>query len=190
MDLISTGTWCELETRGASLLLDGCGIGISIYDQLRAKGRGDVHAIIVSERAKDPERFYNLRAELFYNLKVMFEKGLIDLSQLDQETYQKLKGQLSTIKFSFRAGRMLLESKEDLRKRGLPSPDLADSLALSFAREGTCTWSGPLVLGESVAASMIGRSWESSPDPEPERASPGVGLMQGDASGMPPDGIW
>jgi phage terminase large subunit len=29
-------------------------------------------------------------------------------------------------------GRTKLEAKEDLRKRGLPSPDLADSLAVTF----------------------------------------------------------
>jgi len=167
MDLISTGTWCELETQGQTLLLDGCGIGISIYDQLKAKGRGDVHAIIVSERARDPERFYNLRCELFYNLKVRFEKGLIDLSQLDQETYQKLKQQLSTLKFSFRAGRMLLGSKEDLKRRGLPSPDLADSLALSFARENSGQWFTPIAF-ESETGRLLHTSWEDHGPVEPD----------------------
>jgi hypothetical protein len=34
------------------------------------------------------------------------------------------------------AGKLLLESKADLRKRGLQSPDLADAIALCFSEDG------------------------------------------------------
>jgi hypothetical protein len=34
------------------------------------------------------------------------------------------------------AGRLLMESKQDMRKRGVPSPDEADAVALCFSEPG------------------------------------------------------
>jgi len=43
--------------------------------------------------------------------------------------------QLSNIKYKLNSqGRIQVESKEDMRKRGVESPDLADSLMLAFAQ--------------------------------------------------------
>ncbi len=45
-----------------------------------------------------------------------------------------LKRDLCAPTYAFNsANRMLLERKEEMKKRGLPSPDLADALALTFA---------------------------------------------------------
>jgi hypothetical protein len=45
-----------------------------------------------------------------------------------------LKTDLCTPTYSFNAAnKMVLESKDDIRKRGLRSPDVSDALALTFA---------------------------------------------------------
>ena len=41
--------------------------------------------------------------------------------------------ELSALRYTFNSsGKMLMESKDDIRKRGLPSPDKADALMLAF----------------------------------------------------------
>lgn len=49
----------------------------------------------------------------------------------DRELFEDLTGPLTVPRFD---GRVALESKEDMRKRGLRSPNKGDALALSFAR--------------------------------------------------------
>jgi hypothetical protein len=46
---------------------------------------------------------------------------------------EELAGQLSAPKYKFdSAGRIVIESKEDMKKRGVDSPDRADALCLTF----------------------------------------------------------
>jgi phage terminase large subunit len=46
----------------------------------------------------------------------------------------QLEAQLTSVEYKHDANNaLLLEKKEDMKKRGLPSPDKADALALTFA---------------------------------------------------------
>lgn len=45
----------------------------------------------------------------------------------------ELSTDLTALQYLFRGGEMLMESKDDAKKRGIKSPDRADSLALTFA---------------------------------------------------------
>jgi hypothetical protein len=58
------------------------------------------------------------------------EQGEIDIDPDDD----KLAAQLGSIKWGIDSrGRIKIESKDDMRKRGLPSPDRADAMAIAFA---------------------------------------------------------
>jgi hypothetical protein len=82
----------------------------------------------VGQKATDTERFFNLRAEIFWGLRERFRDG--DISVPDD---QELIGQLSNIKYKFDSrGRTRIESKDEMQKRGLKSPDKADAVALAF----------------------------------------------------------
>ena len=68
----------------------------------------------------DKERFVNARAEDYWTLRERFEQGEIDIDPHDD----KLAAQLGSIKWGIDSrGRIKIESKDDMRKRGLPSPD-------------------------------------------------------------------
>ena len=97
------------------------------------------------------ESYANLRAELWALMKNWLSAKECRLPNDDE-----LKAALVSPKYSFQSnGKMLLESKESMRKRGLPSPDKADALALTFAsnaitaRHGSAyrTWSKPVRRG-------------------------------------------
>jgi hypothetical protein len=46
-----------------------------------------------------------------------------------------LAAQLGSLKWAIDArGRIKIESKDDMRKRGMPSPDRADTTAMAFSR--------------------------------------------------------
>jgi hypothetical protein len=57
-------------------------------------------------------------------------------------------------------GRIKIESKDDLRKRGLSSPDRADAMAIAFAGEADAA---PMNVeshaGESITGDLMTKAW-------------------------------
>lgn len=116
---------------GAPALIDVVGLGAGVYDRCAEWGL-NVVPFSASERAYNPIRFGNRRAEVYWEFKEDLEKGIIDLPEKGQD--DDLYAQLSAVKWYIRNGRIWIESKDDLRKRGLPSPDRADAVVMSAAR--------------------------------------------------------
>jgi hypothetical protein len=107
--------------------VDGVGVGGGVVDQLVAEGH-DVVDMQAGAGAGDPERFLNARAEWYWGLRERFEAGAVDLDPDDDE----LAAQLGAIRYRFTPrGQVVIESKDDLRKRGMPSPDRADAIMLT-----------------------------------------------------------
>jgi hypothetical protein len=88
----------------------------------------------VSEKSRHPERFANLKAEPYWGLRECFEKGEVGGLKDEQAI-----SQLATIRYSYNPrGQLLIESKEDARKRGIKSPDRAEAMMLAYAgRQGS-----------------------------------------------------
>lgn len=107
--------------------VDVVGIGAGVADNLRG---WDYNAIdyVAQERAWSPEKHINRRTESWFNVREKFRKNEIVIP--DDET---LIGQLTAPKYKFDlSGRYVLESKDDMKKRGLSSPDRADVVAMLF----------------------------------------------------------
>ncbi|MCH7642193.1 MAG: hypothetical protein IIC30_02840 [Chloroflexi bacterium] len=125
--------------RPVAVRVDAIGIGAGVVDRLRELGVAGIAGINVSERARNPEQFLNLRAELFDGLRQRFQEGRIRIPD-DPD----LIAELSSLRYSFSSsGQVRLESKDDLRGRGIASPDRADALMLAFAgirRPGFKAW--------------------------------------------------
>lgn len=110
-----------------SFNVDVIGVGGGVVDRLKEQ-KANVSGINVAEKARNSEKFANLRAEVWWGLRERFKDG--DISIPDDE---ELIAQLSTIKYKFNSrGQVLVESKDDMKKRGLSSPDKADALGLAF----------------------------------------------------------
>lgn len=107
--------------------VDGVGVGGGVVDQLVEQGY-DVVDMQAGAAAVDGEHFLNARAEWYWALRERFEAGDMDLDPDDDD----LAGQLGSIRYKFTArGQIQIESKDDMRKRKLPSPDRADGLMLT-----------------------------------------------------------
>jgi phage terminase large subunit len=135
-DTMQTAGWVASEIREAKekpsiIFVDSIGIGSGVADRLRELGF-NVYDVQVSERAAESERFVNLRAELWFRFKEWLENGAGCIPD-DEE----LIAQASGIKYSFHSsGKFVVERKEDMKKRGLPSPDRADAVILTFCEGG------------------------------------------------------
>jgi hypothetical protein len=115
--------------RPAKVCIDCIGIGAGIVDRLLEIGYGVVEGVNVARSANDKDKFKNLRAELWHDMREWLAQELpVQVPDSDQ-----LLGDLTSLGYKFdSSGRLQIESKDELRKRGMPSPDCADSLALTF----------------------------------------------------------
>lgn len=110
--------------------VDGVGVGGGVVDRLVEQGHNVVD-MQAGASAIDSEHFANARAEWFWGLRERFEAGDADIDPDDDE----LAAQLGSLKYKYTSrGQVLIESKDDIRKRKLPSPDKADAIMLAAAR--------------------------------------------------------
>ncbi|MEH6633500.1 MAG: terminase [Halopseudomonas aestusnigri] len=120
--------------RPDGVLVDGVGVGGGVVDRLQQLGH-DVIDVNAGSRAQDHKTYLNKRAEMWGKMREWLKGG--DIPTDDQE----LETDLTAIEYGFDAkNRLQLEKKEDMKKRGLHSPDVADALALTFA-EDIVKWS-------------------------------------------------
>ena len=129
-----------------AVFVDQGGIGAGVVDRLRQLGH-QVVGVDFGGRAGDA-RMENKRAEMWWTMAEWIREG----GCLPDDTV--LAGELTapTYTYANKRGRLQLESKDDLRQRGLPSPDIADALALTFALPVAMPATGIHALGERRAA--------------------------------------
>ncbi len=106
--------------------IDDTGVGGGVTDILTNEGL-PVEPFNFGASPIDDRMFDNLCTEIYWNLRED-----IRLQKISLPDDKELVNQLCSRKFLFtRKGKYRLESKEDMRKRGLPSPDKADALAIA-----------------------------------------------------------
>ena len=108
--------------------VDSAGIGYGMAQHLKDFGF-PIREVNVGSAPKNKERFANLKAELYLGFLERARAG--DLAGLTDE---KTIAQLANIRYELNSrGQVVIEKKEDARKRGVKSPDRADAIILAFA---------------------------------------------------------
>lgn len=96
--------------------------------------KAPVRAVQVLETESQP---YRLRDYLWLEMSKWFREEEPSFAGLDSDIAQDLAGELASVRFSIdSSGRTVIESKDQMKKRGLRSCDLADSLATTFYTSG------------------------------------------------------
>lgn len=123
------------------IVVDIIGVGASVYDILRLPGcpcRTAVRGCNVAESAAISELDYRLRDELWFRGRAWFAQ--LDCSIMDDPNppkmalIEKMIAELTGPTYDFTVlGKRIVESKADLKKRGMPSPNLADAFLMSLA---------------------------------------------------------
>lgn len=119
---------CSEMDRPSEILVDVIGLGAGVVDRLREMGL-PVRGLNVAEAAPTQGRYLRLRDELWFRAREWL--AAMDCSLPKDDT---LIAELIAPKFSISSsGKLAVERKDDLKKRGRPSPDLADAFIHTFA---------------------------------------------------------
>jgi hypothetical protein len=122
------GRYCEDQVPVAAMFVDSA-FGAPYVERLRAMGYRNVFEVRFG--APSPDSHYaNMRAFMWAKLKDWLRSGVIDAA--DQRLEADLAGPGYRLNLQ---DKLVLESKEDMAKRGVASPDDADALALTFAMQ-------------------------------------------------------
>jgi hypothetical protein len=107
--------------------VDCIGLGAGIVDRMHEMGFDCVEGVNVARTANEKEHFINLRAELWADMKdFLMNEMLVQIPDDDE-----LHGELCSLGYKYNSnGQLKIESKDDLRARGMKSPDGADAMAL------------------------------------------------------------
>ncbi len=117
------------------LSVDIIGLGSGVYDRLDELGY-DVIGVNVGSSPTDDEakeKFYNLRAEVFWNLRTLFKPNREGKSEISIPDDKELIQELQAITYKFSSEKKIrIESKDEIKKKIGRSPDKADALSLAF----------------------------------------------------------
>lgn len=114
----------RLGLRPEEISADGDGLGAPMLDRLAEMG-WPLRRLRNGTQASEPKAYFNFGAETWFAGADRIKRREVILADLDDETRAQLLGRRMSVD---QQGRLKCESKEDMRKRGLTSPDRADSL--------------------------------------------------------------
>jgi len=115
------------------LYVDKVGIGKPVYDRLLEipdmyDNEGSiVIGVIAGEKATDEENFFNKRAEMFWR-----QREWMSSAHLEGEGWLDLLD----VRYKVQSDKKVkMKTKKEMMKEGIDSPDVADSLSLTFYEE-------------------------------------------------------
>lgn len=113
----------------ARVFVDVGGLGAGVVDRLKELGYEQVEGVNAGEKALEDDKYTNRRAEMWGTMRDWLKETPCRIPDSDS-----LHGDLIGPSYKFDSNsRLVIEKKEDMKKRGLASPDEADALALTFA---------------------------------------------------------
>lgn len=117
------------EFKPDATFIDGGGVGGGVVDRLKQLGYNVVD-VNFGAAARDSNKYANKRAEMWGLCRDALKAGL----ELPDDS--ELCDELIAVEYGFTPKQqILLEKKEDMKKRGLSSPDCADALVLHWAEQ-------------------------------------------------------
>lgn len=140
--------------RDVVIKVDDDGVGGGVTDQLEEVFQTEMFPFSIrvipignGRTAEDSEHYENRGTEIWASVRDWLTENLSQYIQGVEATVQfpddeELISQLTSRKYKMTSkGRIMLERKEEMKKRGLDSPDRADAVALAFATEKDMSWS-------------------------------------------------
>lgn len=129
-------------TERVRVKIDTIGVGwgvVSLLDKWvkERSTKADIIGVNVAERPKDANKFKNQRAEMWWNTRLLLQPR-DDKQEVRLEVDRQVLAQLAGPTYkSDSAGRIQIESKIDMKKRGVHSPDRAEAILLALYENKT-----------------------------------------------------
>lgn len=121
----------EKKVVAENVFIDDIGVGGGAVDPLKYQQK-NVRGVNVGLPALESGRFANMRAEAYWRLREWVKRG----GKLCSCHKSEWMAQLTKIKYKPDSkGRLRIMSKDDMKKIGIDSPDVADAGMLTFVRK-------------------------------------------------------
>lgn len=136
-----------ISERPIQINIDAIGMGSGVADRLRELGL-PAFDINVGELPALVAKYKNLKTELWFDMKAWYAK-----KNCNTAGCKLLLAQVPVVKFKYESsGKMWCETKKELKARGIPSPNAAEALTMTFASDATVlmgdtqyrSWNEPL----------------------------------------------
>ncbi len=153
--LLSVHAWAEADlrtsaarvveiahrTQAREVRVDRIGVGagffVMLQDMLGPKVR--VVGVDMREAPTRPDKYHDLRSEYWYGFREMLQGGEVSLARYRDPEEDITLGQLMYPTYApTSVGLIRVESKAEMRKRGLGSPDRAEAVILAFYDAYVC----------------------------------------------------
>jgi len=129
----------ELESAG--VLVDAGGMGVAVCQSLEDKGLSDVRRVKWGApcfQNRNRERYFNLRAQAMVAASRAAKEGRLGI--MEGRWQRELLDQMSRIPYHYdEKARYVIERKDEMRKAGLPSPDVWDAICFLFLEDAHYT---------------------------------------------------
>jgi hypothetical protein len=119
----------HVDERPHEILVDVIGLGAGVVDRLKELNL-PVRGINVGEAPAADDHYMRLRDELWFRGREWFQARDCSFPIEDEKTVSELINPTYDFHSS---GRIVVESKKDMKKRGVPSPNRADAFLLTLA---------------------------------------------------------
>lgn len=112
-----------------AVFIDGVGVGSGVVDRVKQlRPSATIIEVNAGQIAHDPSKYFNKRAEMWGRVRDYLKAG----AELPKDN--ELQEELQAVEYGFSPKQQIqIEKKEDMKARGLSSPDCADALCLTFA---------------------------------------------------------
>jgi phage terminase large subunit len=130
-------------TKPVEICIDVIGVGAGVVDICASTHNLPVRGVNVAERpAIHSDKYERLRDELWFKMKEWFGGYQCSLPKAQSEDVEKLMevfmDEMTSPRFAFTpSGKLKVESKPQMKARGLKSPDLAEAFLMTFASHST-----------------------------------------------------
>jgi hypothetical protein len=125
-------------TKPVRVKIDSIGVGwgvVSLLEEWGQEGKhdSDIVGVNVAQAAYDREQFANQRAEMWWTMREALQPNEGGLQELALDIDHKVVQQLSAPSYrTTSSGKIQIESKADMAKRGVGSPDRAEAILLAL----------------------------------------------------------
>lgn len=118
-----------VEMGAVEIRIDAIGVGASVLDSIYNFVPPTISVVGIHGNAKsgDSTKWYNYRAAMYDQFAKAVADGRVYLPDDDE-----LHNEIASIKYEYRGSALLIESKENMRKRGIKSPDVLDAVIYAY----------------------------------------------------------
>jgi hypothetical protein len=151
------------ERNNSSVLVDAGGIGLGVCKQLEKAGFTSYRKVNWGSpnfRKEYKDRYVNQRAQAICGLSRAVQEGRFGIDEdIDPAIVKQIIREGSRIPYHYDdKARRYIEKKEDMKKDGIPSPDLWDSLSFTFLEDAYYNLSGEEAANDQGSAKDVARA--------------------------------